>query len=1139
MQSLDGRLIFSATDLSNFLACPHLTLLNRRTALGGPRPRTFDDPGLAVLRQRGQQHEQQVLARLTAAGAANVEEIKAAPDEVSGADRYTRLAAATAAAMRAGKDIIYQACLFDGSWLGFADFLGRVERHSKLGGWSYEVIDAKLAREAKAGALLQVLLYADLLKGIQGIAPEYVHLALGGPDALFEKFRVKDYAAYFRSIRRRFLDWVAGAPAELPRAVDPVPHCDICLWESSCTQERRDVDHLSFVAAISRQQRRALVAGGVTTLAALGDLDLTRQPKIDGITPAGLTRIHNQARIQLAGRQQDKKLYELVQTVVPDQGLAALPEPSPGDLFVDLEGDPYALELGIEYLFGVVDMDGEYVARWSLDRTTERQTFEWFMDLVTERLKQHPDLHVYHYAAYEPTAFKRLAGRYDTRIEELDRLLRGKVFVDLYRVVAQGLRASVESYSIKKMEVFYGFERTVDLRQATSALANFEAWLQLGGSRDEGAPLLQAIEGYNRDDCLSTLQLRDWLESLRPELASRIGQDVPRLSAPSAEPTEELSERLTEVHALMGRLLAGVPEDAAARSREQHARWLMAQLLEYHRREAKSTWWRYFHWREMSEDELIEDSSALGGLEYVGVADQVKRSLIHRYRFPPQDHDLEPGKTTHDPATGEPAGEIVALDEGARTIDLKRGKNSKVPHPRALIPYEFISDDVLHKSLMRIGYSIAAAGLGAHSVADLLLANSPRAGQLPGAALIRAGEATLDAAIRLVGSLDHSILPIQGPPGSGKTYTGARMITAELARGKKVGITATSHKVISNLLKEVCDAAKGAKLAALQKADEDDWCSLPQVDHTDDNAIVLDTLQTGKVTLAAGTAWLWSREEMAGSVDVLFIDEAGQFALANALAVAPAATDLVLLGDPRQLQQPQQGLHPAGSDVSALDHLLADNTTMPPDRGLFLDKTYRLHPDICAFTSEVYYDDRLMAQPGLEVQRVAGNPPLSGTGLRWIPVEHWGNQNESPEEAAAVASLVKALLETRPTWTNQRGEVQSLKLEHVVIVAPYNAQVAAIEQALPGARVGTVDKFQGQEAPIVIYSVASSSAEDAPRGMEFLYSPNRLNVATSRARCLVILVANGRLFFPECRTPEQMRLANGLCRYLELTSEAS
>jgi uncharacterized protein len=413
-------------------------------------------------------------------------------------------------------------------------------------------------------------------------------------------------------------------------------------------------------------------------------------------------------------------------------------------------------------------------------------------------------------------------------------------------------------------------------------------------------------------------------------------------------------------------------------------------------------------------------------------------------------------------------------------------------------------------------------------------------GEAQGTELIRPGEPALDAATRLVSSLDGSVLPIQGPPGSGKTYTGARMILAELARGRKVGITATSHKVISNLLREVRDAAKGTNLRGMQKAKEEEWCGLAEVAHTDDNAAVLDALQKGEVCLAAGTAWLWSREEMTGAVDVLFIDEAGQFSLANALAVAPAATNLVLLGDPRQLQQPQQGLHPPGTDVSALDHLLRGQATMPPDRGLFLDRTWRLHPEICAFTSEIYYDDRLTSVPGLEHQRVTGAEPITGSGLRWVPVEHSGNQNESPEEAATIRALVERLLASRATWTTVDREPKTLSLSDILVVAPYNAQVAAIEHALPpGARVGTVDKFQGQEAPVVIYSMASSSAEDAPRGMEFLYSPNRLNVATSRARCLVILVANGRLFFPECRTPEQMRLANGLCRYLELAGSTS
>jgi uncharacterized protein len=1139
MQSLNGQLIFSATDLSNFLACSHLTLLSRRTALGGPKPRHFPDPGLEVVQRRGLEHEHMFLAGLRGDGGRHVVDLTRPSGERHASEGYELHARATAEAMQASADVIYQGFLFDGSWLGYPDFLRKVDRASKLGGWSYEVIDTKLAREAKGGALLQVLLYADLLERVQGVAPEFVHLALGDPAAPLVSFRVKHYAAYFRAIRKRFLECVAAAPAELPLAVDPVTHCDICDWDYSCTQERREVDHLSFVAGITRQQRRALVAGGIPTLEALGDLDIARAPRLDDITPAALTRIHSQARIQLEGRRQQKHLHELLQPVVADQGLAALPEPSPGDLFLDLEGDPYAFELGIEYLFGVVDVDGAYTGRWALDRATERQTFEWFMDLVTERLEQYPNLHVYHYAAYEPTALKRLAGRYDSRIDELDRLLRGKVFVDLFRVVRQGLRASVESYSIKKMEAFYGFERKVDLRVANTALANFEAWLQLGGGGDDGGLLLKEIEGYNRDDCLSTLKLREWLETLR-------GPEVPRPSAPSAEPPEELTEKLREVRAVMTRLLEGVPEDPLQRTAEQQGRWLLAQMLEYHRRENKSMWWRYFNWREMSDEELIEDASALGGLEYVDVVDQVKRSLVHRYRFPFQEHQLGPGAACHDPKTGEPAGEIVALDEAASTIDLKRGKTSTVPHPHALIPYEYVGDEVLHASLMRLGSVVAEHGLTGvdqfRSAVDLVLAAAPRVGQNPGDDLARDGEPSLQAAIRLVGRLDRSVLPVQGPPGSGKTYTGARMILAELANGRKVGVTATSHKVISNLLEEVCDAATkaGTAVTGIQKADEDQWCQIGAIEQADENAAILVALTSGRVHLAAGTAWLWSREDMAGALDVLFIDEAGQFSLANALAVAPAAKNLVLLGDPRQLQQPQQGLHPPGTDVSALDHLLAGKATMPDDRGLFLDQTWRLHPQICAFTSEIYYDDRLTSRPGLERQRVAGTEPAAGSGLRWVPVDHTGNQNESPEEATTIAALVRHLLGNGSTWTNHKGEEKKLTLDDILVVAPYNAQVAAIEQALPaGARVGTVDKFQGQEAPIVIYSMASSSAEDAPRGMEFLYSPNRLNVATSRARCLVILVANGRLFFPECRTPEQMRLANGLCRYLELAGAAS
>jgi uncharacterized protein len=398
-----------------------------------------------------------------------------------------------------------------------------------------------------------------------------------------------------------------------------------------------------------------------------------------------------------------------------------------------------------------------------------------------------------------------------------------------------------------------------------------------------------------------------------------------------------------------------------------------------------------------------------------------------------------------------------------------------------------------------------------------------------------------EAARKLVQSLPvkASVLPIQGPPGSGKTFTGARMIV-ELARsGRRVGITAASHKVISNLLGEVCKVANELRvsLACVQKPNGDDGCQHKLVTLVDGKDAVLDALTTGSANVAAGSAWLWAREEMADSVDVLFVDEAGQMSLANVLAISPAATSIVLLGDPQQLDQPQKGVHPPGADVSALGHLLNGRATISPDQGLFLTETRRLHPDICAFTSEIFYDGRLVSRPENAKQRLNTAGPLDGTGLRFVPVQHSGNQNESSEEVETVAALVTHLLESGATWTNKEGQTHPLRLENILIVTPYNAQLSALYERLPkGARVGTVDKFQGQEAPIVFYSMATSTPEDAPRGMEFLYSLNRLNVAVSRARCVAAIVASPPLFMVHCKTPRQMELANAFCRYLELAT---
>jgi len=365
------------------------------------------------------------------------------------------------------------------------------------------------------------------------------------------------------------------------------------------------------------------------------------------------------------------------------------------------------------------------------------------------------------------------------------------------------------------------------------------------------------------------------------------------------------------------------------------------------------------------------------------------------------------------------------------------------------------------------------------------------------------------------------------------------MIIDLVAAGKKVGITAVSHKVIRNLLKGVIEAAQeeGRSVRCMHRVKEKSASPDPEIAEETDSKKGIAKILGGTYNVIGGTAWVWSKKDLAESLDVLFVDEAGQMSLANVLACAQAAKSLVLLGDPQQLEQPQKASHPEGSEVSALAYLLEGHETMPEDRGLFLSETWRLNPGICQFTSELFYEGKLTSRIGLDAQVIAGPTPFAGAGLFYVPVTHEGHQNESSEEADVILELVHGLIAPGVTWTNRKGQVSQLALDDILIVAPYNAQVAAITQCLPVARVGTVDKFQGQEAPVVIYSTTTSDPEDAPRGMEFLFSRNRLNVATSRARCVCILVGNPRLFEPKCRTPQQMRLANSFCRYLELARQ--
>ena len=1167
MKLAAGQIRLAATDLGKHLACRHLTTLDLEVAQGQRAEPDWAAPDLAVIRERGERHEREYLAHLSAKGL-KVDNLSHIPHQ-----EENRLLEETLALMERGAEVIAQGALGDGEWFGRPDILRRVPAPSRRWAWSYEVADTKLAKETKATTILQLSLYSELLGKMQGTTPEFLWVIPPGEGFAGEKYRVSEYAAYYRYVKARLSEAVGsgkhgdlklvgvgggGSPANPTSSgqyslgfesekdtveatyPEPVEHCHICRWFRECDAQRRADDHLSLVADMRRQQRDQFEAWKAGTVAKLAALPIPLEEKPRHGSKEAYVRMREQARVQVEGRTNNTLVHELL-PVAEETGFCRLPEPSPGDVFMDFEGDPFVGDQGLQYLFGFAarGSGGEllYKRRWALGRDEEKIGFEWLVDEIMRRRGADPKMHVYHFGAYEPGTMKRLMGMHATREDEIDRMLRAGMLVDLHQAFKQGVRASVEEYSLKKIEAFYGFHRETPLEKSRSAMRYIEHRLELGWD-DEPMPeeIREVMEGYNREDCISTSRLREWLEVERKALVQS-GTDVPRFVDREEAPSEELDERQRRVAALVERLTDGIPADLEARTNEQQARWLLAQLEDWHRREDKATYWEGYRLAGLDDADLLEDRAGLAGLKFLKRLRVERKIPVDRYSFEKQETEARVEKELY--SKGEKFGEVVKIDPVRRMVDIKKTKKTAEMHATAVYGWERPLSVKEHaEALFRIGEWVAANGIEAagsyRAGRDLLLRKRPRL--VEGETLEpRAGESPKGTACRIVSALKDAVFAIQGPPGAGKTFTGARMICELVKQGKKIGVTALSHKVIRKLLEEVVEAAEEADQSGvhlMQRSDQEEWTE--DIAIAGKNEEAWDALEYGKANVVGGTSWMWSPQAAFEAVDVLFIDEAGQMGLADVLAVSQAAKSLVLIGDPQQLERPLKGSHPDGAEKSALEHLLGDHKTIPPDMGFLLPRTWRLHPKICDFTSELFYEGRLQSEELTRSRVLEGHSWLNDAGLWFVPVEHEGNRNSSAEEVELVVRLVKGLLRPEVKWFSSEGRQRRLKEEDLLIVAPYNAQVADLSARLPNMKIGTVDKFQGQEEAVVIYSLTTSSPEDAPRGMEFLYSLNRLNVATSRAKTAVIVVGNPRLFEPECRNPRQMQLANALCRYREM-----
>jgi predicted RecB family nuclease len=1133
MRINEGQLVLSPSDLSNFLSCRHRAGLDLAFAHKIMTRPAYSNPYAAILQKHGEDHEAAYVQSIRAEGLAVVD---ARPDDKTTADQSRAI---TIEAMRNRADAIVQARLEGAGVAGYADILYRVHRPSALGDWSYEAHDTKLTRDTKGGTILQLSAYSHLLAEMQGATPEFFHVVT---PVTTERYRVADYAAYHRMVHRTLVQELAKGHERLiaEHYPEPVEACQVCVWAARCEARRRKDDHLSYIAGSGRWHRVELMAQGIPTLAAAA-----RMPVPVAFRPARgaretYDRIGHQARVQDQQRTEGRPIVEYL-PIEAGKGLCRLPAPSEDDVFLDLEGASFAREGGREFLFGLLH-HGQYRAWWAHDDREEQAAFEDVMELLCRIANSDPAAHIYHFNHYEATAFKKLASRYVTRVDELDALLSGERFVDLYPIVRQAARCGVESYSIKKLEQYYAFTRAVELSNVREPLMAVELALESNAPGAIEPAIRDAVQGYNEDDCRSTQALRDWLETLRSRIIAA-GTDVPRPSVEEKDRSAEQKELQIRAQALRTRLLDGLAPEAAQPGHHDHYRWLLAYLVDWHKREMNAEWWEFFRLRDLPEEDLFEERKAVAGLQFVERVQVVRNkktnkptgSVVDRYSYPPQDIDLK-GKLNLQ--TGESFGKIEARDRAARTLEIWKGRVTADLHPTAAFAADPVVNKVLQESVVRLAGDVIGDPLALDTCGmQLLQSRAPRLRS--GHFGIPAGVTAQDYAIGISVDLDRTVLPIQGPPGAGKTFVGAQMIRALVRAGRKVGVTANSHKVIHNLLEEVAaQAAKAGEVVRLAAkiGDGDQPNGQNGIREFHDNDGPLEAFGADEIDVLGGTAWLWARDEYRQTVDVLFVDEAGQMSLANVLAVSPAARSMVLLGDPRQLDQPEKGTHPDGVGVSALEHALGGHATMPPERGIFLPITWRMSPALTSFTSELFYDGKLTSKDGLDCQVLSGVETHAGSRLWMVAVDHDGNQSASDEEVETIAVLVQRLLAPGSMWTDERGNVGQLTAADIRVVAPFNAQVNRLAERLAALAVpvGTVDKFQGQTCAVVIYSMATSRPEDAPRGMEFLYSLNRLNVATSRARCAVFLVASPRLFEPECRTPRQMQLANALCRYAEV-----
>ena len=1061
-------------------------------------------------------------------------------------DRLNRSASIeqTLLAMKKGEGKIYQAAIKKDIIFGYADLLVKTKGDSVLGEHHYIPYDFKISRHPKPSALIQLCCYCDILESIQGVLPACFIVVT--KDETPHLFKTSAFFHFYQFLKEKFLHYhSAFSEDDIPVPDKMAEHRD---WSIFARKRLHTLDDISLVAGIRSTHAVILRREGIKKLS---DLPKSKDLSPKGIPGVTLRILKDQAAIQLASMEKEKPEFKLLPHTGERQGLEMLPVENSADVFFDMEGYPLLGTEGLEYLYGnAIHEEPKYICFWATSAEEEALALKSWLDWVYRRWQENPGMHIYHYGHYEVSTIKKLIGKYGTGEKEIDNLLRNQVFVDLYRIVTQALRIGVFSYSIKEVEQLFYNKRSTEVKTGGQAAVHFFHFLN-SDDTIETSLFLKKIKSYNQDDCFSTRALCQFLWNLQKK------HNIEYISFDDKEAKEKKHRRSSikeDCEEKAQELLSQVPIQKRAlhlsqmkQEKELYITRLLANLLEFHIREDKPGWWDYFSRLDMNEEEMLEDRQIIASCRLVESISEKNKIRFERE----QEINFDLGDTVIILENKDTIWEtytISDLDLIAGSLCLIPKKQNNIPSNKTftLVPEknDFYKKNLFQSLLITADdFSPYAPFMGLKKcIYDLLLRKSP---DLPGhiGTLILNKDRIIEEASAHVLNLKNSVFCIQGPPGSGKTYTAAHIILNLIKEGKRVGVTANSHRAIANVLKTMFEQKKDSFCFQCQKVsnrknildDQIFFDGLP-IELVDSNQINEEACVVG------GTTFFFSRENQEAAFDYLFVDEASQVSLSNMVAAARATKNIVLIGDQNQLNQPIQASHPGESGHSVLTYYTDGKTTISEDRGIFLPISYRMHPQICQFISNHFYNGKLTHHITTAQQKILLPDSLKSykstvpeSGLCFIPMKHSGNAHASIEEAKVISYIYKELLKAK--WINRNGEICPITTKDILIVAPYNFQVACLKKELiiEDARIASVDKFQGQEAPISILSLTASTIQDAPRGIDFLLNKNRLNVALSRARCLSVIVGSTSLADTNISSISNLELMNIWCQIVSTT----